>query len=54
MFCDLTVKAVQGALSNLAIIADLEQYIAKLELGTAVAKSRRGLQAIADFSSGRK
>ena len=40
MFCNLSVFRVQGAILNLAIIADLEQYIAKLERGKAADKSR--------------
>ena len=35
MFSNLAADTVQGALLNLAIIADLELFIAKLERGSA-------------------
>ena len=41
MFSNLAVDTVQGALLNLAIIADLELFIAKLERGKCVADSKR-------------
>ena len=40
MFCNLTVNTVRGALFNLTITADLEQYIVKLERGKAADNSR--------------
>ena len=55
MFSNLAADTVQGAFLNLTIIADLEQYIAKVELGRqATAKKCRGIQAIVRHSSGRK
>ena len=40
MFGDPTVKTVREALLNLAITADLEHYIAKLERGKAATESQ--------------
>ena len=43
MFSNLAVDTVQGALPNLAIIADLGLFIAKLECGKCVANSKQVL-----------
>ena len=43
MFCDQAVKVVQGALTNLALTADLKLYFADREHGKTATESRRGL-----------
>ena len=43
MFSNLAVDTVQGALLNLAIIADLGLFIAKLGQGRCVANSKQVL-----------
>ena len=56
MFWNLAANAVQGVFLNLARIADLDQYIAKVEPGKSKQrpKKRRGIPAIVEHSSGRK
>ena len=48
------MNTVRGALSNPAIIADLERYIVKLERGRTVTESCRGLQTNCGHLSGGK
>ena len=54
MCCVLTVNTVRGALSNPAIIADLERYIVELERVRTVTESCRGLQTNRGYLSGGK
>ena len=54
MFCNLTAKAVRGALSNLATTVDLELHIVKQKRGETVTTSRRGPHKPLWISIGRK
>ena len=54
MFRNLTVNTVRGAPLNLAITADLEQYIAKQEGGVLVVNRVADYKRLLDSLSGGK